>query len=177
MHLDWVRPGRRVDVGGFIHGPSVTDVSVTPGSHVFTDSLESLEITFSGNLDPSTLVTDNITLLRSDNPMFFDGNDVVVPDSDGLIGWDATRNVAVLEFDQPLLAGFYLLEINGQSGGIANTVGDLLDGEFLSNAIPGNDNIFLWDKKPSGMESREETTGPHSRFAAAVGDHHRPRLD
>ncbi|QDV43538.1 FG-GAP repeat protein [Stieleria neptunia] len=150
MHFDWIRPDRRVDVGGFIHGPSVTDVSITPGTHVFDDSIESLDVTFSGNLDLGTLTADNFTLLQSDDATFFDGNDVVVPDADGLIGWDPSRNVATLEFGQPLRAGFYLLEVNGEAGGITNSTGDLLDGEFLSNVIAGNDSLFLWDSKPSG---------------------------
>ncbi|MCS7468168.1 FG-GAP-like repeat-containing protein [Stieleria sp. ICT_E10.1] len=170
MHFDWIRPGRRVDVGGFIHGPSVTDVSITPGTHVFDDSIQSLDVTFSGNLDLGTLTADNFTLLQSDDATFFDGTDVVVPDADGLIGWDPSRNVATLEFGQSLRAGFYLLEVNGEAGGITNSTGDLLDGEFLSNAISGSDSLFLWDKKPSG----NGIAGGDFRAAFSVS---RPLLD
>lgn len=150
MHFEWIRPGRRVDVAGFIHGPSVTEVSLTPGTHFISDSIDSLQVTFSGNLDPSTLIPGNFTLLRSDDPSFFDGNDVQIFDADGVIAWDPTTKTATMQFAEALLTGFYLLDLNGDPGGIANTAGDLLDGEFLSNTIAGNDNLFLWDKKPSG---------------------------
>ena len=150
MHFEWITPGVGIATAGFIHGPSVSDV--TPASNLteFNDSINEVVVTFSGNIDPATLTTANIEVLFSNNAEFYDGNDVVIPDADGVIDWDATTNQATYDFAAPLGAGFYLLTINGDPGGITNTAGYLLDGEFLSSAIAGTTNEFLWQDKPSG---------------------------
>ncbi|TWT93212.1 FG-GAP repeat protein [Stieleria varia] len=150
MHFEWLLPGAPVDVDGFIHGPSVIDVSILPGSHVVTSSSNSVWVAFSGNIDVSTLTPSNLQLRRSPTPTFFDADDVVLVDSDGIIQWDPVTLKATLEFDRPLENGFYLLEANGDVGGITNTAGNLLDGEFLSSYIPGNNNPFIWNNTPSG---------------------------
>lgn len=150
MHLEWLRPGSPVDVDGYIHGPSVIDVSVAPGSHLVTSSTNEISVQFSGNIDTSTLNTSTLQLRRSVTPEFFDGDDEILIDTDGVVDWDPVTLTATLRFAAPLGNGFYLLEADGDVGGITNPAGNRLDGEFLSSRISGNTSPFIWQNTPSG---------------------------
>ncbi len=158
ISLEWIRPTRAVDTLGLVHGPAIVGTSLASGTHRTdpgleggtTDRLDSFSVTFSGSIDPETLTTDNLRLRRSDDSLFFDPFDDIIEDADGIVQWNATTFTATLNFAEPLQAGFYLLEANGELGGIANTAGSLLDGEFLSNHIPGNTDAAIWTQTPSG---------------------------
>jgi len=156
--LEWVRPGRALVTDGLVHGPAIVGTSIASGTHR-TDSglasgsvgrLDSYSVTFSGAIAPNTLTTDNLRLRRSDDSRFFDAFDEIIADADGVVQWDPATLTATLNFASPLRSGFYLLEANGEVGGITNTVGTLLDGEFLSNHIPGNIDTAVWTHTPSG---------------------------
>ncbi|WP_197168162.1 FG-GAP-like repeat-containing protein [Neorhodopirellula pilleata] len=155
--LEQIIPGTAVDVDGFHHGPSVVATSIAPGEHVIgvnpdgsPQRINSFSVTFSGQIDTSTLTTDNLFLRRSDDAQFFDGDDEIIIDSDGLIEWDPTTLTATLSLSTPLASGFYIIEVNGEDGGVRNTAGQLLDGEFLTNNIPGNVDPAIWVQTPSG---------------------------
>ncbi|NND96024.1 MAG: hypothetical protein HKN47_01695 [Pirellulaceae bacterium] len=150
MDLQWVIPGQPLATDGFIHGPSVTDVSIRSGQQIDSNSPNFVSVTFSSSIDPATLTPDTISLRRSDTSTFFDGDDQIMMDTDGVIGWDASNQQATIAFNQPLKNGFYLLELDGDIGGIANRAGHLLDGEFLSSVVIGNDDPFIWENTPSG---------------------------
>jgi hypothetical protein len=158
MLLEWIRPNRALDVGGLVHGPNIVGTSIASGTHVTDTGLDgspgqrltSYSVTFSGAINPATLTTENLRLIRSDDANFFDPLDEVIEDADGVIQWDPNTFTATLTFATPLRSGFYLFEANGETGGITNTVGTLLDGEFLSNHIVGNFENAIWKHTPSG---------------------------
>ena len=150
MHLDWVLPGQPVADNDFIHGPSVTDVSIRPGEQITQNAPSHVSATFSSSIDPSTLTTNSFVLRHSENAEFFDEDDTIIPDVDGIVSWDPTTNTATLNFADPLGNGFYMMELDGDPGGIANSAGHLLDGEFLSSVVIGNDDPFIWEENPSG---------------------------
>ncbi|WP_144060025.1 FG-GAP-like repeat-containing protein [Rhodopirellula sallentina] len=156
--LEWIRPNLAVDTDGLVHGPAIVGTSFAAGEHLTEPGLltgsagqwNSLAVTFSGAIDPDSLTTENLRLRRSDDSLFFENDDEFIEDSDGVIQWNPTTLTATLNFSQPLRAGYYLIEANGETGGITNTVGTLLDGEFLSNNIPGNSDTAVWNQTPSG---------------------------
>ena len=150
LNLEWVLPGRVIDSDGLRHGPSVTDVSISDGTQIFANSPDMIAATFSASIDPSTLDTSTVRLRRSDNATFFDADDELINDIDGTIGWDPLSNQASMNFAEPLRNGFYLFELIGEPGGIANPAGDLLDGEFLTSIVHGNSDPFIWENTPSG---------------------------
>ena len=124
-------PEKSADTSGLIHGPSVTEVSLTPGFLHITEDTSTLDVTFSGNIDPSTLTPDNLSLTFSENSVFHDGNDFFDPRTrTGVIEWNPETLQATLRFATPLALGFYMLNINGDEDGVRGTSGYLLDGEF-----------------------------------------------
>lgn len=155
--LEQLIAGTALDVNGYHHGPAVVATSIAPGEHVIgvnadgsPQRIDSFSVTFSGQIDTSTLTTDNLFLRRSKDAQFFDGDDEIIIDSDGLIEWDPTTLTATLSLSTPLTSGFYVIEVNGEEGGVRNTAGRLLDGEFLTNNIPGNVDPAIWTQTPSG---------------------------
>lgn len=131
------------------HGPSVIDVNVQPNT-VATTSTNSVVVTFSGAIDTTTLTTANFRLRQSGDPIFFDGNDTFVSDADGVIQWDATRNQATFLPSVTLPSGYYLLELHGDAGGIQDSFGQLLDGEYLDSNVSGGTLLSSWADAPSG---------------------------
>lgn len=155
--LEWVIPGSAVDDYGYTHGPAVVATSIAPGEHVVgvnadgtPQQINSYSVTFSGQIDPSTLTSNNLLLRRSDDAQFFDGNDEILVDADGLIEWNASTLTATMDLATPLRSGFYIIEVNGETNGVRNTAGQVLDGEFLTNNIPGNEDPAIWNNTPSG---------------------------
>ncbi|TWT79056.1 putative Ig domain protein [Planctomycetes bacterium CA13] len=148
-YLDWILPGQMIATDGFVHGPAITNLDLSSQSGTSSSVLDQIEITFSANVDLTTLSTENLVLRYSPNPDFFDDDDLFVEDNDGVIDWDPVHLVATMQFDS-LPNGYYLFEANGDPGGITNEAGHLLDGEFLSSAIQGNTNSLLWKNTPSG---------------------------
>ena len=132
-----------------IHGPTVTDLNIAPNSVAY-GGVGQVEITFSGQLDLSTLSPDNVRLRHSVNATFFDGDDVFVADADGMIAWDPVRQIATFDPEGDLASGFYLLETNGGASGIRSAAGRLLDGEYLDTGIAGNTTASIWQGGPSG---------------------------
>ncbi|CAN0168852.1 unnamed protein product, partial [Hapterophycus canaliculatus] len=157
MVLEWVVPNTAVDDLGRVHGPSVTATSIAPGEHLIgvnadgsNSVITSFSVTFSGQIDTQTLTPENLFLRRSDDAQFFDEDDEIIRDADGLIDWNAATQTATLNFVTPLRSGFYVFEANGEPGGIRNTAGQLLDGEFVTSNIPGNDDLTFLQQTPSG---------------------------
>jgi len=146
-------------------GPAVIDLNFQPNA-VTAAVRATVEIDFSSALDPATLTTANVRLRYSPDPDFFDANDSLINDADGAIVWDAVHHRAVFESAAALPVGHYLLELNGDEGGIADTRGRLLDGEFLDTAIAGADSIFLWPDSPSGDGAEG---GDYRAFFAVAG--------
>ncbi|MEM9366814.1 MAG: FG-GAP-like repeat-containing protein, partial [Planctomycetota bacterium] len=156
MILEWAQPGAMSGTDGFIHGPSIVGTSIDAGDHLFQfsddqpDGPASIDVTFSGGLDPATLTSENLFLHRSRDPQLFELDDEILRDQDGVIQWDASTLTATLDFGSPLPNGYYVLEVNGDVGGVTSRTGQLLDGEFLSPSVPGNNQVALWDVIPSG---------------------------
>lgn len=157
MILEWVVPNTAVDDLGLSHGPSVIATSIAPGEHIVgvnadgsSTEITSFSVTFSSQIDTRTLTPENLFLRRSDDAQFFDAADSLVLDADGVIDWNASTQTATLTFAEPLRSGFYIFEANGDVGGIRNTAGQLLDGEFLTNNIPGNNDSIILQQTPSG---------------------------
>lgn len=133
----------------YIHGPVVVRLNVETNT-VHPVAPSHVTVSFSGELDPDTLTTANLRLRFSPDPTFFDGSDSLVLDQDGEIAWNPARFEATLEPELPLRNGYYLLELNGEPGGISGADGRLLDGEYLDVLIPGNTDPFLRRWGPSG---------------------------
>jgi hypothetical protein len=130
-------------------GPSVADVSVQPGTAIVTP-LGKLDLTFSQSIDPATLTAASLAIRYSPDATFFDGNDSYVVESDGAIAWDPTNLTATFESAGTLPDGYYLIELDGDTGGIATTAGALLDGDWLDSSIAGNSLFSHWNDAPSG---------------------------
>ena len=161
MLLEWIDSDSASIEKGSVNGPSVIGMSIQPGSVYVGVGAKKLEVDFSGSLDTSSLTSNNFRLRYSVDADFYNGNDIFVQDADGVIQWDPTLHRATFESSAALKAGFYLVELNGRTGGIRNTVGKLLDGEFLSNFIDGNSNILSPSRHVSGNGI------PGGNFAAA----------
>lgn len=148
--LEWLTPDYAGRTEGIGHGPSVIDSSLQTGSAVMAAGLDSLSVVFSGAINPATLTTANFKIRYSADGRFFDGNDTLLTESDGLIAWNAVERRATFQALQPFARGQYLLELNGDAGGIAATNGELLDGEYLDSYIAGNALPMHWQDTPSG---------------------------
>jgi autotransporter-associated beta strand protein len=127
-------------------GPSVADINVQPGS-VLTSVPSALEVTFNGNVNPATLTSSSFVVRYSPDPDFFDNNDTQLP---GIIRWSSTLHRASFEPTNALVNGYYLIELDGDPGGITNPAGSLLNGEYLDSAIAGNTQTAIWKDAPSG---------------------------
>ncbi|MEM6980003.1 MAG: FG-GAP-like repeat-containing protein, partial [Planctomycetota bacterium] len=80
-------------VTDFIHGPMIVGTSFTAGEHIVASDpesggLSSIDIRFSGAVDPATLTPDNLFLHRSADPIMFEGDDEILRDADGTIDYD-----------------------------------------------------------------------------------------
>lgn len=131
------------------HGPVVIDLSVQPNTTIGSGTND-VVVTFGGNVNPSTLTSTSFRVRYSPNPTFYDGDDVYVADSDGAIAWDALNRKATFHAASALTLGYYLVELDGDAGGIADPAGRLLDGEFLDSNIQGNTQPWFWKDAPSG---------------------------
>lgn len=138
-----------VTAGTPINGPVVAELNVQPNT-VLTTAPSTIEVVFSGKIDPSSLTADAFRLRYSPDPVFFDANDVYITEADGLISWDPTTYRAIFQPDSPLPIGYYLIELSGQPGGIRDLSGRLLDGEYLDSHVPGNNLLTHWNFAPSG---------------------------
>ncbi len=150
MLLEWLTPDTPGASLGFAHGPSVIGLNIPAGTTVQSPNLDRVEVTFSGAIDTASLTTQNFSLRYSSDPSFFDGNDTFITDADGTIAWDATLHRATLQSARNLSVGYYLVELNGDAGGVRATDGRLLDGEFLNARIIGNTTAPRWSDTPSG---------------------------
>ncbi|MCY2977564.1 MAG: FG-GAP-like repeat-containing protein, partial [Planctomycetota bacterium] len=150
MVLEWVTPQRSGEEDGLGHGPTVIGLSVIPNAVTNTNTLDRLEVTFSGALDATTLTTQNFNLRYSSDPSFFDGNDVRIQDADNTITWNAVTHTATLIGSTPFPPGYYLIELDGGQSGIRAPNGWQLDGEFINNRIVGNTTAPGWSETPSG---------------------------
>ncbi len=150
MMLHWITPNLAGQADGYGHGPTVIGMSV-PANTVYSGAaLHSVDVFFSGALDQSTLTSANFKLRYSADADFYDGDDVYLQDTDGLIAWDSTQYRATFQTTQTLPIGYYLVELNGTPSGIRSTAGQVLDGEFLSTLIAGNTTSPNWSATPSG---------------------------
>lgn len=131
------------------HGPVVVDLSVQPNTTIGSGTND-VVVTFGGNVNPSTLTSTSFRVRYSPNPTFYDGDDVFVADSDGTIAWDASNRKATFHSASVLTLGYYLVELEGDAGGIADPAGRLLDGEFQDSGIQGNTQPWFWKDAPSG---------------------------
>lgn len=150
LYLEWMTPDVSGWENGIGHGPSVIDTSIQPGSSRIAANVNSLDVIFSGAVNPATLTPANFRLRYSTDPRFFNGNDVFLSDSDGLIAWNAVERKATFQTATPFAAGYYMVELNGDAGGIAANNGQLLDGEYLDSFIAGNVLPMQWQDIPSG---------------------------
>lgn len=130
-------------------GPSVADVSVQPGTAAVTP-VGKIDVTLSQSIDPATLTSASFAIRYSPDVTFFDGNDSYVSDSDGAIAWDAGNLTATFESSGTLADGYYMIELDGDAGGIATFGGALLDGDWLDANITGNTLFSHWNDAPSG---------------------------
>ncbi len=131
------------------YGPSVADLNIQPGT-VLSVGPSNIQVTFGNNVSPGTLTTSTFQLRFSPDPTFFDGNDTFISDADGLIAWDPVNHRATFQPAASLTGGYYLIELDGDAGGIASPTGRLLDGEYLDTHIAGNSLYSLWKDAPSG---------------------------
>jgi hypothetical protein len=146
MFLNWDDPGGQRIVA---HGPAVADLNFQPGT-TLKGLPSSIQVTFSANINPATLTTATFDVRYSADPTFFDGNDTLLSEADGAIGWDAVNHRATFQPASPLANGYYLIELDGDAGGIADPAGSLLDGNYLDSNIAGNSTFSIWRDSPSG---------------------------
>jgi len=149
MHLLWTCEVADAAAGGIVRPTNVAGLNVQPGTVLYVPA-DQIEVKFSGAVDTDTLTVDNFRLRYSPDTTFFDGNDTLVADADGLIAWDPAYHRATLQPATPLANGYYLLELNGSSGGITDPLGRLLDGEYLDATIQGSTQPTFWQNSPSG---------------------------
>lgn len=150
VHLNWITPDLPGEENGVTHPLNVVGTSIRPNTVLNAGGINTIDVLFSGAIDPATLTTSNFRVRYSPDATFFNGNDSYLSDSDGLIGWNAAQHKATFSLAQPLQHGYYILELNGKSGGIADPKGRLLDGEFLNSYIAGNVLPSQWQDTPSG---------------------------
>lgn len=130
-------------------GPVVADLNVQPNS-VVTTALSQISVTFGGSVNPTSLTATNFQVRYSTNSTFFDSDDAILAENDGVIDWDTLQHRATWKPLDALANGNYLIELKGDSGGIVDPNGLLLDGEYLDSNIAGNTTPRLWRDAPSG---------------------------
>ncbi|MEQ9409389.1 MAG: FG-GAP-like repeat-containing protein, partial [Fuerstiella sp.] len=132
------------------HGVSVVDLSFQPGQVAETSVRDAIEVRFSNRIDRATLTPDNFRVRYSADTRFFETDDVLIQEADGVIDWDGATLTATFQPAVPLQDGFYLVELIGQPGGITDLHGNLLDGEYLDSSINGASRWNLYPDKASG---------------------------
>ena len=132
------------------HGVSVIDLNYQPGAVHSRDGGTEIDVRFSRPIDPATLTTDSFRIYYSGDAQFFDANDQLLSDADGLIDWDLATLTARFSTAAPLQEGFYLVELDGDQGGIAGLDGSALDGEFLDSNINGSTDWSIYPDEFSG---------------------------
>ena len=130
-------------------GPVVVDTSVQPNTTVGFGTND-VVVTFAGNVKASTLTSTSFRVRYSPDPTFYDGDDSYIADSDGTIAWDPLTHKATFHAANPLTLGYYLVELDGDVGGITDAAGHLLDGEYQDSNIQGNTQPWFWKHAPSG---------------------------
>jgi hypothetical protein len=132
-----------------VHGPSIIGLNFQPNSALPAPPAE-IRMTFSGSVNSATLTQSNVRLRYSSDAVFYNADDRFIEEADGMIAWDPNRITASFQPKSPLPGGYYLLEVEGDTGGVADPAGRLLDGEFIDWAIQGNRHSTLWQQAPSG---------------------------
>ncbi|WP_149499941.1 FG-GAP-like repeat-containing protein [Roseiconus lacunae] len=132
------------------HGVSVIDLNYQPGAVHSRDGGKDIDVRFSRPVDPATLTTDSFRVYHSSDAQFFDANDQLLSDADGLIDWDVTTLTATFTTATPLEDGFYLVELDGDEGGITGLDGNALDGEFLDSNVNGSTDWSIYPDEFSG---------------------------
>lgn len=150
MMLEWLTPDTPGSTFGYAHGPAVIGLNIPSGTVVQSPNMDRIEVTFSAALDTASLRPQNFVVRYSSDASFFDGNDTFITDTDGVIAWDATLHRATFQAFRNFAVGYYLVELNGDVGGIRAPDGRLLDGEFLNTRIIGNTTSANWNESPSG---------------------------
>jgi hypothetical protein len=147
--LVWDAPIDVFPGSGTAHGPVVADLNVQPGSVVAT-APAGIDVVLSGAVDPTTLTPQSFRVRYSSDSIFFNADDSYLTEQDGQIAWDARLRRASFVPGAPLRNGYYLVELEGDAGGIADLGGNLLDGEYRDSFIAGNTAYSLWPDAPSG---------------------------
>ncbi|MCA9177360.1 MAG: VCBS repeat-containing protein, partial [Planctomycetales bacterium] len=150
MFLEWITPDRGSQFDMVGNGPNVIDLSVQPNTVVVSQPFRDVDVFFSGAIDPATLTTANFRIRFSPDADFFDANDTYLVEANNAIAWNAAERKATFEANADLATGYYLIELNGSAGGITDTAGRLLDGEYLDSHITGNTDAYVWQDAHSG---------------------------
>jgi hypothetical protein len=130
-------------------GPSVANVSIQPGTAVVS-ATNRVDVTFSAAVNLATLTSGSFVLRHSSDATFFDGNDTLISDADGAIAWDAQNLTARFQAAANFADGYYMIELDGDAGGITSPAGARLDGDWLDSHIAGNTTFTHWQDAPSG---------------------------
>jgi len=77
-------------------------------------------------------------------------------EADGTIDWFPATHQASFRPAAPLLAGYYLLELQGTGAGIKSASGSLLDGEYLDANIAGYAPLYGWQERAVGRRFSQE---------------------
>lgn len=149
VSLVWDYEGGDPMMGGLYSNPQLVDVSVQPNS-VVTERPNSIDVTFSQPIATETLTDSSFRLRHSNDHTFFDGNDTFVAEANGVIAWDETTRTATFEPLTPLDNGYYLIELDGDVGGITSSAGRRFDGEYRDANIVGFVPEYGWNDEPSG---------------------------
>jgi hypothetical protein len=149
MQLMWDYAGAFSTVDGLKSNPQVVDVSVQPNT-VLTTPPTSIDVMFSQSIATASLTTSSFRVRYSPDPTFFDANDAYLTESDGAIAWSPTLRKATFQPAATLVSGYYLIELDGDPGGITSLSGRLLDGEYRDTNIAGNTSQYGWNDSPSG---------------------------
>lgn len=139
-NLDWQR----------VHfAPVVTSTSI-PAFEQLQTPFQSISVQFGSQLDPTTLTPDAFRVRYSVDSSFFNDDDVILAEDDASVHWDPIARRATWTPANVPTRGYYLVELDGESGGIAGPSGALLDGEYIDSYIPGGGVFHGWQKSPSG---------------------------
>lgn len=123
-------------------------VEVRPQPHAATTIVPAtIDVTFSQSIATASLTPATFKVRYSPDPTFFDENDSFLT---GNVTYSASSRKASFLPTSRLRGGYYLIELEGNAGGITNLAGQLLDGEYHDANIAGNNASFGWNKAPSG---------------------------
>jgi len=131
-------------------GPMVIGMTPEPMSTIGQTGRD-IRINFDRRIDPLTLTTANFKLTSAGvDGLLGTLDDRQINDSDGAIFYDPAAREAVFTSATVLGNGLYQVWLNGGSDGIKDEYGNLLDGEFYSAIINGNEDNHYIDTIPSG---------------------------